>query len=272
LNNLTLRSFTGLVFAAIVLMAAYFGSWSLTGLFLIFAVFGLLEFLSITSPHFKRNSPTILGIIGGALLYSVIALMPIGKVPVAYLFIPLLYFVILMLRELFTLQEHAALHLGAVALGWIYVIVPFALLNTFAHSTGDYESGLPIGFFLILWLNDSGAYFIGKFFGKRKLFPAVSPNKTWEGLAGGVAFAVGTGYAVSYFFDVLPPVQWMVIAALIAVFANVGDLFESHIKRTCGVKDSGTIIPGHGGALDRFDGLLFALPVATLYLQFIYTV
>lgn len=270
LNNLVVRTLTGIVFAAVVTGSAWLGPWWLIGVFMVFAMFGLIEFLSITSPHFKFNSPTVMGIIGGGLLYAILALLPFEKIPTAFLFLPIIFLIVLMMREMFTLQEHAALHLGAVAFGWIYVVVPFALLNSFAHITGPYEPALPIGFFLILWLNDSGAYFVGRMLGRTKLFPTVSPNKTWEGLMGGVGMSVLTGYLVSIYLEVLPAAQWMTIAALIAVFANIGDLFESHIKRTCGVKDSGFIIPGHGGSLDRFDGMLFALPVATFYLQLIY--
>jgi phosphatidate cytidylyltransferase len=128
---------------------------------------------------------------------------------------------------------------------------------------------LPIGFFFILWANDTAAYFVGRFLGKNKLYEKVSPNKTWEGLFGGVAFAIFFGWLFAKYVDVLPSSQWMWIAAIIAVFGNLGDLFESHLKRSYGVKDSGKIIPGHGGVLDRFDGLLLALPLVIFYIKFI---
>ena len=139
-----------------------------------------------------------------------------------------------------------------------------------ANVTGSFDYQAPLGFFVILWINDSGAYFSGRAFGKHKLYPAISPNKTWEGLIGGMLLSLIAGAVISHWFDSLSLSQWLVVSAIIAVLANVGDLFESHLKRIAGVKDSGQLIPGHGGSLDRFDGLLIALPVVYVYLHFIF--
>lgn len=152
-------------------------------------------------------------------------------------------------------------------MGFIYTVIPFALLVFLGKVNGEFDARLPFGFFLVLWANDTGAYMVGKFFGKHKLLEAVSPKKTWEGLFGGMLCAILSGY---FLFSLMPnsftQMEWVAIASIVAVFANIGDLIESQIKRIKGVKDSGKLLPGHGGVLDRFDGLLIALPLVIIYL------
>jgi phosphatidate cytidylyltransferase len=141
------------------------------------------------------------------------------------------------------------------------------MINLLPVVSGYYEWSLPVGYFLILWANDTGAYFIGKKFGKNKLYQQVSPNKTWEGLIGGVLLAVAVAILISQYFTVTDMQHWIVVGLIVGVFGNLGDLFESHLKRNYHVKDSGSIIPGHGGVLDRFDGLLISLPVVIAYFK-----
>jgi phosphatidate cytidylyltransferase len=127
-----------------------------------------------------------------------------------------------------------------------------------------YEWEIPMGIFFMMWANDSGAYLAGINFGKRKLASAISPNKTWEGLWGGVLLTLIIAYAYSQFSLALSETIWLSSAPVISTFGTLGDLFESKLKRIAGVKDSGKIMPGHGGVLDRFDGLIFVLPVLCL--------
>src|SRR5690606_3819133 len=132
---------------------------------------------------------------------------------------------------------------------------------------GEYNHRLPLGFMLILWGNDTGAYLVGKFLGKRRLFERISPKKTWEGLIGGILFALITSLILASVFAVLSSWQWVGMAVLISIFGTFGDLVESMLKRSQQVKDSGTLLPGHGGLLDRFDGLLLAAPMVFALLK-----
>jgi phosphatidate cytidylyltransferase len=123
-----------------------------------------------------------------------------------------------------------------------------------------------MGFLIILWSNDTGAYLSGRALGRTKLFERISPNKTWEGFIGGVLLAMGVAFGLSYWFGTLTKLEWVMIAAIIGIFGTLGDLVESMLKRSLGIKDSGSILPGHGGFLDRFDGLLIAAPLVYILL------
>jgi phosphatidate cytidylyltransferase len=138
-----------------------------------------------------------------------------------------------------------------------------------ATLSGPYHYGVVLGFLVILWLNDTGAYFVGSLIGKHKLFERISPGKTWEGSAGGAFFAVLTAWGISFIFKQLDGMQWMILAILIVISGTLGDLVESMLKRSLGIKDSGTILPGHGGLLDRFDAVLLSAPFVFVYLVLI---
>jgi phosphatidate cytidylyltransferase len=158
-------------------------------------------------------------------------------------------------------------NLGYTFLGIIYVAVPFALVNELIITSNGYRPRLMIGILLMLWGNDSGAYFAGKFLGKRKLFERISPKKTWEGFFGGLAVSLIVALVCSHFFDDLGAIQWLITAVIISVTGTLGDLVESLFKRSISIKDSGSIIPGHGGFLDRFDGLLLSMPFIVTFLK-----
>jgi phosphatidate cytidylyltransferase len=170
-------------------------------------------------------------------------------------------------------KEQSFDNIGVTLLGLLYVSLPMTMLNYLAlniKSVGDsaYESHFEPGrvFCLIffVWAADTGAYFAGKNFGKHKLAPSISPAKTWEGWAGGAALTLATGWAAGYFLPDIPLSHRLVAAGVVAVFGPLGDLAESMLKRSAGVKDSGTFLPGHGGLLDRFDAFLLVLPVLAL--------
>lgn len=155
-----------------------------------------------------------------------------------------------------------------------YIIIPFLLIIKLAYLTNDFEPSIIIGMFILIWANDTFAYIVGKAIGKRKLFERISPKKTIEGFAGGMLFTIISAYFLgkSIYFTVLSPWQWMAFAAILVVFGTLGDLVESKLKRNAGVKDSGNIMPGHGGILDRLDSILFAIPFIFLYYQILYYV
>ncbi|MCD8293143.1 MAG: phosphatidate cytidylyltransferase, partial [Prevotellaceae bacterium] len=133
----------------------------------------------------------------------------------------------------------------------------------------SYNPILPLSVFIFIWLSDSGAYCIGTLLGRHRLFPSISPKKSWEGSIGGAVCAVIASFMLAHFFPFLPLWQWVGLAIVVVVFGTWGDLTESLLKRRLGIKDSGTILPGHGGMLDRFDSSLMAIPAAVVYLYFI---
>ncbi|MCC6600496.1 MAG: phosphatidate cytidylyltransferase [Crocinitomicaceae bacterium] len=269
LNNLLIRSIAGIIFSAVIVTLAWLSPWTLGVLFFVFAMAGLYEFYLITGSRGEKPR-LVSGMVLGGIVY-VLQMLNATEVTGSdsYLLLAILLPLIFCL-ELIRPSADIAVSLSKTIAGVVYVVLPFALLNHLASATGTFEYGLPIGFFLLLWGNDSGAYLLGKYFGKHKLYVKVSPNKTWEGLAAGVALCIFGGWVMSVFFPVLPLSEWLCVAVLVAVFGNLGDLFESQIKRAYNIKDSGNLIPGHGGVLDRFDGLFFALPVVFAYIYYIY--
>lgn len=185
--------------------------------------------------------------------------------------IPLLLFVFI--AELFRKSSNS-LKNGAITIaGLIYVALPFGLLNFIvSYGTPENKSFYPwilMGLFLIIWVYDSMAYVTGSLFGKHKIAAKISPGKSWEGLIGGSVFAVIMGIVNAVLFQEISMTNWIIIALLAVIFGTLGDFFESKLKRETGIKDSGNILPGHGGLLDRFDSLLFVAPVVFVWLNFI---
>ncbi|MCB0380058.1 MAG: CDP-archaeol synthase, partial [Flavobacteriales bacterium] len=152
-----------------------------------------------------------------------------------------------------------------------YVVLPFILLYHLGYYnnhqfTNEFSYPIIWGYFFILWSNDTGAYLSGRFFGKHKLFERISPKKTWEGSIGGAVLSVVVAYVCSMYFEQLSVTDWIVVALITVVFGSLGDLVESMLKRSLNIKDSGNILPGHGGILDRFDGLFISIPFVYAYL------
>jgi phosphatidate cytidylyltransferase len=154
-------------------------------------------------------------------------------------------------------------------LGIVYVAVPFVLLNVAVFRDGSYNYQVILGALLILWASDTGAYFAGTRFGKRKLFERISPKKTWEGFVGGAVLALIFAWGCSLYLHSLRPQDWIIVGVLIIVGGTFGDLIESLLKRSIEIKDSGDSLPGHGGFLDRFDGLLISAPFIAAYLKLV---
>jgi phosphatidate cytidylyltransferase len=155
-----------------------------------------------------------------------------------------------------------------------YIVLPFVFITKISFGIKDYNPKIIIGLFIIIWTNDTFAYIVGKSIGKNKLFERISPKKTIEGFVGGVVFAVLAGYLISKLYIKPNPsfseksiTIWTIIALLAGIFGTIGDLIESKFKRIAGVKDSGKIMPGHGGILDRLDSVIFVAPIVFLFYQ-----
>ena len=174
--------------------------------------------------------------------------------------------VILLVREMVVWPRYSQpfSNAAAVVFGLMYISVPMTLLNVIAYNAGEYNPRRIFALLFLIWASDIGAYAVGRAIGKRKLAPQISPGKTWEGWAGGFVMTLVVGWAIGYMLPELPLTHRLVAAGVVAVFAPLGDLAESMLKRSVGVKDSGSIMPGHGGLLDRFDAFLLVLPVLAL--------
>lgn len=174
------------------------------------------------------------------------------------------------LLELFGRSKQPIRNTAFQVLGTFYIGIPFTLLQFVAFIDQSYDYIFVLGFMVIMWLNDTGAYAIGSIWGKTKLMERISPKKTWEGTIGGLVIAVLVGYLLSLLFWQLPTIHWMALGFIIGLFGTLGDLVESMMKRHVGTKDSGELLPGHGGFLDRFDSFIFMLPFATTYLVLVH--
>ena len=203
----------------------------------------------------------------------------VGVAGAGVLFVPWLLSMIYMLVAELYLQRESPLNNWAYAMmSQIYVALPFSLLCLFEFSgngTLPTASGsgfatasplLVLAIYVCLWLNDTGAYCVGSFIGRHKLFPRISPGKSWEGSIGGAVVCLIASQVTAHYLPVLTPLEWAGFALVVVVFGTWGDLIESLLKRQMGIKDSGKILPGHGGMLDRFDSSLLAIPAAVIYL------
>ncbi len=189
----------------------------------------------------------------------------------AVVFVPYLITIIyLFISELYLKQDDPINNWAYSMMSQLYIALPLATINILAYYRGEFYGLLPLCIFVFLWCNDTGAYLSGTLFGKHKLFPRVSPGKSWEGSIGGGIIVVAVAALISYIepdnASGMSMIEWMGLGLVVVFFGTWGDLVESLFKRTLGVKDSGNILPGHGGMLDRFDSALMAIPAAVVYL------
>lgn len=269
-SNFWQRALTGTLFVATVSGTTLFGAASFFVLMFIINFLCLLEFYELVLPD-KRWIEKYLGIIAGSLIYVMFAMIFSADLALAWYYHIIPVFLAMFIIKLFEKTHNEFSTLAFQVLGLVYITLPIVMLTKTGYlNSFDYTSGLPMGFFILLWTSDTGAYLAGRSFGKTKLFERVSPKKTWEGSIGGLILVLGVAYLISQFdlFDAVNTIDWLVIGFLIVVFGTFGDLFESLLKRNLHIKDSGTILPGHGGVLDRFDGLFLSVPAVFFYLQF----
>lgn len=168
--------------------------------------------------------------------------------------------------EMFLAGKRPFPNIGTYLLACAYLALPLILLTEIANAH-EYNPHRVLGLLLLVWTNDTGAYLVGRQWGQHKLFERISPKKTWEGTLGGAAFALLAAWGLSFLISDFSLAQWLALGAVAAVGSNLGDLVESMLKRSVGVKDSGTVLPGHGGFLDRFDAFIFCVPLFWLVLQ-----
>lgn len=275
LNDLLKRSVSGLIFVGLVTASIFLGRWYFGALFLAVTLYSCYEFKKmLTHLSIRLCTPTLLTSAG--LLFISGFLHTEYHILWGYVLTLLSTFVI-MLVELYRKRLHAIHNVGLAIFALFYIAAPFTMLLYFpsVRSSWDQDAWRPITVFMpfiVVWLNDTFAYLCGMTFGKHKLFERLSPKKTWEGAIGGGLIAIAGGALVSHLFAPDNIIHATVVSLIVVVFGNLGDLFESMIKRTIEIKDSGHFMPGHGGILDRMDSLLFAIPAVFIYLVIVYLV
>jgi phosphatidate cytidylyltransferase len=272
MKNFTLRWLTGIVYVGTITFGVIYSSYTFLALFMIITILCLREFYRLINVHNEtRINPYIHGI-SGAVLFFTVFLYASGIAGPSVFSAYLLYIAVTLIYELYAKQKKPIIRLAYIFFGQCYIALPFSLLNLLAFQDNGTNSPVYqwvwiIALLVFIWANDTGAYLIGVQFGKHRLWERISPKKSWEGFFGGLVFAVASAFLFAYFHQQIAWYHWIALSIGVVVFATYGDLFESLIKRTSEVKDSGHSLPGHGGFLDRFDSLLLAVYAMLFYLQ-----
>lgn len=270
MNNVVVRGISGLVFIIVMVTCLLWNKFLFAGMIIFIMSVMLMEFYNITMGNSYTFSK-ILAILAAISLFTILFLTQSYHLPSRYVGLAMIPVFIVMINSLYTKDKEEYGKLSNIYTGLLYIAVPIALSNLIAFDkAGNFSGRLLLDFFIIIWSSDVGAFVTGISLGKRfpkKLFEEVSPKKTVIGFLGGVVFSV-IAALILYETGLLrfPLVHCVILAVIMSVTGVYGDLFESQWKRFYGVKDSGNMIPGHGGFLDRFDSTLFAMPSGAIYL------
>ncbi len=278
MNNLTLRAISGAIFVALVVVCLLGGTWPAWSMLLLFTFLSLREYQNLLLPNLTLVQKLVF-ILSGCYLFTVLSFkqfMYYNEIAPAFYYLVLLLPVLVFVSELFRKNAAPFDQIGRQFAGWIYIPVSLGLLFGIGYQPFLYVNGaiayngfLVLTVFILIWSNDTFAYLTGRLLGKNPLFSRISPNKTIEGTAGGLILTVGAAIAIYYLHPQLTLIQYILLAITISISATLGDLVESMLKRSLEIKDSGNLIPGHGGILDRLDAtLLTAWSVYFLLLIF----
>lgn len=271
MNELVKRSVFGLLYVGLMLAAVLVeSSWLSILVFSLLGFVGVCEYSELAGLHRTRSLRVILD--GLAVVYLII-LGSKGVLAIFFLTPYLLYIAYIIVRSMYSKPTGQPEEIAKIIFGQLYIGLPLAIASYLASSSPS--NYILLMMFLCIWANDTGAFIVGSRIGKRRLFPSLSPKKSWEGFFGGMLFSVVTAVLCYTFlfkdemtFSSSGILSFVLLGIIISAFATWGDLFESMLKRNAGVKDSGSIIPGHGGVLDRIDSILFVVPCATIALVF----
>lgn len=276
MKNFIVRTITSVFFVAAI-VTSFLNPRAMTLLFSIVTGMTIWEFAGLVNDRPFISINRFICTVSGIYLFLAMAGYNSGLTP-ATVFIPYLVSIIyLMVAELYLKAKDPINNWAYTMLSQLYIALPLSLLNVLAFRSNGYDIQytylMPLSVFVFLWINDAGAYCVGSLLGRHKLFPRISPGKSWEGSIGGAVLVVAAAVLIWYytdFYDVndlgLTAYEWAGLGLVVVVFGTWGDLIESLFKRTLGIKDSGNVLPGHGGMLDRFDSTLMAVPAAVVYL------
>lgn len=277
-KNLIIRAIVGALFV-IIMVGGFYNPHTMIALFTAITGLTIWEYTGLVNQKPQISVNRFISTIAGVYLFLAVTALRTGIITNFVVVIPyLLTIVYLLISELYLKEEDPINDWAYTMLSQLYIALPFSMINVLAFEQSSngigfqYHALLPLCIFVFLWLNDTGAYCSGSLFGKHKLFPRISPAKSWEGSIGGGLLVMIVAACIGYHAQhptnssQLSILGWIGLGLVVAVFGTWGDLVESLFKRTLGVKDSGKILPGHGGMLDRFDSSLLAIPASVIYL------
>ncbi len=269
MKKVIVRSLSGIVYVAFIIACILTGELWITLMAALFGAVGILELNSITGGYTAKRWPLLLLDMLSVILMTFILLYPSISIPSLWGVI-----VLRVIATLYIKDSRSSYRLAVSIFGYCYIGIPMVILTMMGATVPH----LLLLLFILIWINDTGAFCVGSLLGRHKLFPSISPNKTWEGFFGGFIFCILIGLAISYipslseFFSngrLVDIFGWIIICGATSIFATYGDLIESLIKRNLGIKDSGHILPGHGGILDRIDSLLLVIVTVGVILLFV---
>jgi phosphatidate cytidylyltransferase len=274
-KEIATRAVAGVIYILVILLGILGGRFTFLLVFGSMLGIALFEFYRMVEKKMSHAISKVFNIASGVLLFLSVFLYLEGLTPYALPTLILLYLLALLATAIFLRRDdilHSTIYSG---FGQMYITMPLSLLMLLSYTDtvrnpGSYNWVPVLALFVFIWVNDTAAYFFGSLIGRRKLLEHVSPKKSVEGFIAGIIFTVLASLLFAHLYPAYSTLVWVGFAIVVSLFGTVGDLFESLIKRTFGVKDSGNLIPGHGGILDRIDSLLVAAPAALLYLNIIY--
>lgn len=270
MSNLAVRTVSGIGFVLVMMAGLLVDKFLFAALVLFILTVMMWEFYKMTVEQGFRTQK-ILAIVAGDIMFTLVFCNCAFRLPGKFIALSLVPIIVLMISSLHIKDKSSFKQLSHICTGLLYIAAPLTLANLIAFRGGSFNALLLLCFFVIIWCSDIGAYAVGSTLGKKfgkKLCPDISPNKSWAGFWGGLAFSILAVLVLRLSGLMgLPVIHGVILAAIMHVAGVYGDLFESQWKRSCGVKDSGNIIPGHGGMLDRFDSAIFAVPAGAIYLS-----
>ena len=265
MNELVKRSLSGIIYVALIFSAIYIDCMPFFLVVFSFIAFAAhWEYAELNRLHRTRPLRVILDALASIFMINAAGLTSFLLGPSLGIFI--FYLLFILVRSLYSNRSEQPVEISKIIFGHIYITLPITL----AVLLKDSYPNILLTAVVAIWANDTGAYIVGSKIGKNRLFPSLSPKKSWEGLFGGMLFSVISTTLLAYFLDgtMFGVTEGIILGIVISVFSTWGDLFESMLKRNVGVKDSGSLIPGHGGILDRIDSMLFVIPITTLLVYF----
>ena len=271
-SNFLQRAITGILFVGVLVGCILYDPWTFSALFVVISALTIREFGHLINQVEGVSINKNITMLAGVYLYMAVMAF-CTNLSGSKIFLPyLLLIMYLMISELYLKKENPVMNWAYSMLSQLYIALPFAMLNVLSFHTSpmdtsvSYNPILPLSVFVFIWLSDTGAYCVGSFIGRHRLFERISPKKSWEGSIGGGIVAIGSSFIFAHYFPIMNMAEWAGLALIVVIFGTWGDLTESLLKRQLHIKDSGAILPGHGGMLDRFDSALMAIPAAVVYL------
>ena len=272
MKNLIIRALTGIIFVVVLVSAICIHPIFFLILFCIITGLTLWEFGGLVKHYENANLQRAVNVLGGVYLFIATFVYANGLTD-GKIFLPYLLFIMLtMIAELYYKAPNPINNWAFTLFAQVYCAGSFSMLNFIGAEPGtlgimSYTPLFIMAIFIFVWLDDTGAYLVGSLIGKHKLFERISPKKSWEGFFGGLILALASSQAFAWFAPEINRMNWLGLAATVVLFGTWGDLIESLLKRTLGVKDSGNVLPGHGGMLDRFDSVMLAVPASYIYIE-----